>query len=276
MAEILDRILTGDLSDKNTGFLVQMPAGVIGRAVIERAAQACYGTLGHPDLRIIDPDKGTISVDEIREQKAFLLTSNSGKAMKTLIVVGADRMNKNAANAFLKSLEEPTAKTRIIMLTDRPWALPTTILSRCDKRRAQIDPQDLTVETQSYLEKQVEPDAIARALEMSSGNPKIAADIIVYDLSTWTSSIMGWLENPKGSIPKETWASKDAPELQTLFSVLTTAVSNACSPKTGDAWSFEKIEKALNTLMKMSQGISRPGIDHKTRLHAALYCVAHA
>jgi DNA polymerase-3 subunit delta' len=50
---------------------------------------------------------------------------------KVMIFVGADRMNESAANAFLKTLEEPPAQTLFLLLTDSPQRLLPTIISRC-------------------------------------------------------------------------------------------------------------------------------------------------
>jgi DNA polymerase-3 subunit delta' len=50
-----------------------------------------------------------------------------------VIINPADAMNNNAANAFLKCLEEPNERTVIILITDRPTKLPATIVSRCQK-----------------------------------------------------------------------------------------------------------------------------------------------
>ena len=74
--------------------------------------------------------------------KEISQTSNRG-GNKVAIVYEADRMNDSAANAFLKTLEEPPKGTTIFMLTTRPNDLLDTIRSRCISLRADSDPQPL-------------------------------------------------------------------------------------------------------------------------------------
>lgn len=90
----------------------------------------------HPDIAILEPEgkSRTIKTQEMRERliEAMASTSYSG-GWKTGVVTGADRMQQAAANAFLKSLEEPTPKTLYLLLTDRPDAMLPTIISRCQR-----------------------------------------------------------------------------------------------------------------------------------------------
>jgi DNA polymerase-3 subunit delta' len=70
-----------------------------------------------------------ITVDEVRRIRDFL--HHSGEGNRVVIVDSADEMNLNAANALLKSLEEPPARTTFLVLSDRPGRLLATIRSRC-------------------------------------------------------------------------------------------------------------------------------------------------
>jgi DNA polymerase-3 subunit delta' len=88
-----------------------------------------------PDIVWIEPEKKSraISIDQIREvllplvqQTAFL----SG-GWKAAVLLAADRMTEPAANCFLKTLEEPPAKTLFLLVTDRVSSLPATVVSRC-------------------------------------------------------------------------------------------------------------------------------------------------
>jgi DNA polymerase III subunit delta' len=70
-----------------------------------------------------------ITVDEVRRIRDFLHLSGEGN--RVVIVDSADEMNLNAANALLKSLEEPPARTTFLVLSARPGRLLATIRSRC-------------------------------------------------------------------------------------------------------------------------------------------------
>ncbi len=89
----------------------------------------------HPDLKIVTPENGLISVEEIRAVEEFLsYTPYEGKK-KVVIVDDADLMNMYSANAFLKTLEEPPDNSIIILVSSRQEMLAETILSRCLKVR---------------------------------------------------------------------------------------------------------------------------------------------
>src|SRR5207237_1129040 len=95
----------------------------------------------HPDLRLIEPytfdEDGnatrvdTIAVDRIRELIDFThLSTHRGRA-KVAIIVPAEAMNPPAANALLKTLEEPPAQTYLLLVSHQPERLAPTIVSRC-------------------------------------------------------------------------------------------------------------------------------------------------
>lgn len=91
------------------------------------------GRRDHPDLFHLRPagKARIISVEKTRELIALLnRTSHQGGA-KAAIIHEADRMRKEAANAFLKTLEEPPPGTYLLLLSTRPYSLLATIRSRC-------------------------------------------------------------------------------------------------------------------------------------------------
>ena len=89
----------------------------------------------HPDLHLLEPEKGIIKIDRIREIQRELSLRPVDAPKKACIVSQADRMNQAAANAFLKTLEEPPGNAVLILLSDTPTALLPTILSRCQRLR---------------------------------------------------------------------------------------------------------------------------------------------
>ena len=90
----------------------------------------------HPDIAWLEPEgaKRIIKVESMRERivEPMSLAAFSG-GWKVGVIVGADRMEAPSANAFLKSLEEPTPKTLYLMLTDQPDAILPTIVSRSQR-----------------------------------------------------------------------------------------------------------------------------------------------
>lgn len=91
---------------------------------------------GHPDVAILEPEgkSRTIHVLSMRERivEPMATTAFSG-GWKAGVIVGADRMEVAAANAFLKTLEEPPPKTLFLLLTDAPDAVLPTVVSRSQR-----------------------------------------------------------------------------------------------------------------------------------------------
>jgi DNA polymerase III delta prime subunit len=94
-----------------------------------------HGT--HPDVMIVEKpeDKTGISVEAIRDACSFLSKTSSLGAGRALIIAGAEIMTRQAANALLKRLEEPSAGSLLILTTSALGALPLTLRSRCWRLR---------------------------------------------------------------------------------------------------------------------------------------------
>jgi DNA polymerase-3 subunit delta' len=87
----------------------------------------------HSDMHWIRPESKTriITIEQIRELMQVINLKPAEAEYKVAIIVAADRLNEKAANAFLKTLEEPPAKSILILLTTEPQRIIETILSRC-------------------------------------------------------------------------------------------------------------------------------------------------
>ena len=92
-----------------------------------------------------------ISVDSARLLSETLLTTVAANARKVVLIIGADAMNRNAANAMLKVLEEPTDRTKFILVSSYPYRLPATIHSRCIRLDSPAPSQE---ETARWLQSQ--------------------------------------------------------------------------------------------------------------------------
>lgn len=108
--------------------------------------QACQlnaaGT--HPDLHIIESEK-QIGVDQIREAIKKLTGSAHLSGAKVLIIHQADSMTESSANALLKTLEEPTAGTYLLLITAKSERILPTIKSRCEKLNLPVPDLDTTL-----------------------------------------------------------------------------------------------------------------------------------
>ncbi|MEG3766947.1 DNA polymerase III subunit delta' [Alteromonas sp. 14N.309.X.WAT.G.H12] len=86
----------------------------------------------HPDFYRLTSEK-QLGVDKIREGIGKLNGTAQLSHNKVLVIPHADTMTEAASNALLKTLEEPTKNTFIILITNKKTALLPTILSRCEK-----------------------------------------------------------------------------------------------------------------------------------------------
>ncbi len=84
----------------------------------------------HPDVRIVEPEKTTISIDQIRELINEVAFQPFEAHYRIVILDPADQMKTEAQNSLLKTLEEPTSRTVIILVTTKPYMLLETIRSR--------------------------------------------------------------------------------------------------------------------------------------------------
>ncbi|HEY2395564.1 MAG TPA: DNA polymerase III subunit delta' [Rudaea sp.] len=138
------------------------------------------GYPGHPDARFVgfafnDKSKkmyGEVVVDQIRELSAWLaLTPQIGRA-QVVLIEPADAMNNAAANALLKTLEEPNAARYLLLVSAHPARLPATIRSRCQHIGFSLPPGDTALGW--LLEHGIDRPAAEAALEASAGNPGLA------------------------------------------------------------------------------------------------------
>lgn len=144
-------------------------------------AQLAAGS--HPDFLYItlEEDATAIKVDQVRALNGALSMCAHGQGFKVAIIAPADLMNANAANSLLKTLEEPSDNTVLVLVSDRPSRLPATIRSRCQQVRFNAPDQALAME---WLSGHLTDAQQARiCLELAAGAPlaalELAADGVV-------------------------------------------------------------------------------------------------
>jgi len=89
----------------------------------------------HPDVFVVKPEGQFIRIDAIRGIQENITCRPLEAKRRAFIIDDADKMREEAANALLKILEEPTASNMFVLVTARPYALPQTIISRCQHFR---------------------------------------------------------------------------------------------------------------------------------------------
>ncbi|HET8942911.1 MAG TPA: DNA polymerase III subunit delta' [Rudaea sp.] len=135
----------------------------------------------HPDkifitleLRDDGKPRTEIVVDQIRALGARTAMTAQFGGFQIARIDPADSMNQSAGNALLKTLEEPTPATVIILIADQPSRLPATIRSRCQRIDFHLPS---TGQALDWLQTQgIEAKPARAALQASSGNPGLALE----------------------------------------------------------------------------------------------------
>lgn len=121
-------------------YLISGPPGSGKRALAADLAALVNGTVAADvfsararEVYVAEPESKSrrIVIEQVRELEHALQMRAADGRRKVAIIVDADRLQPQAANAFLKTLEEPPANSVLLLLTSLPEILPDTILSRC-------------------------------------------------------------------------------------------------------------------------------------------------
>lgn len=130
----------------------------------------------HPDffrLTLLE-DKREILVDQVRQFIDSLgLTPSLGRRRVGLIEP-ADALNRNAANALLKTLEEPADEVWLILVADREDRLPATIRSRCQRHRIALPDAEVALEWLNARHPDAGAERCGLALRLADGAPGLA------------------------------------------------------------------------------------------------------
>lgn len=155
-----------------------LPCGHCNNCMLNKA-----GT--HPDFLVVEPEEQgkAIKVDQIRELNHFVAQTSQMSGKKVVIIEPADAMNVNSSNALLKTLEEPSGDTHLILVVDSLSSLMATIRSRC--QYYEILPP--TQEQASTFLKELYPDRndIDVLIRISEQGPFYAKELVEQGKLEW-------------------------------------------------------------------------------------------
>ncbi len=173
-------LLTGPAGCGKQHFAVQVVNYLLCHAPREdRACGDCKGCRllragSHPDALLIEPEATgkAIKVDQIRRTAEFVAQTSQLGGYKSIIVAPAESLNINAANALLKILEEPGARTLFILVSSEPGRVAATVRSRCNRIALQMPDRE---QARSWLAQSLAGDAPLEALLDLAGNSPLVA-----------------------------------------------------------------------------------------------------
>jgi DNA polymerase-3 subunit delta' len=179
-------------------YLLHGPAGIGKRALAERlmasllcqrpvALQACgeckscllLKAGSHPDNYILEPEEAdkAIKVDQVRDLVGFVVQTAQLGGRKVVLIEPVESMNINAANALLKSLEEPSGDTVLLLVSHQPSRLLATIKSRCVQQACPLPSEAMSL---AWLARAL-PDCSAEErvelLTLAAGSPLAAVNL---------------------------------------------------------------------------------------------------
>lgn len=173
-------------------YLLHGPAGIGKRALAERlmarllcqtpagldACGQCKGCLllaanTHPDAFVLEPEEvdKAIRVDQVRELVGFVVQTAQLGGRKVVLVEPTESMNINASNALLKSLEEPSGDTVLLLISHQPSRLLPTIKSRCVQQACPLPSEAQSLAWLGAALPDAAPDDLRELLVLAGGSP---------------------------------------------------------------------------------------------------------
>ena len=227
-----------------------------GQACGQCLACNWFGQGNHPDFRCLQPDalsedaeaeegkkkaSQQITIDQVRGLDDFLNVGTHRDGLRIILVNPAEAMNRNTANALLKTLEEPAPSTLFLLVSNEPLKLLPTIRSRCQSVPI---PLPSAAQAVAALNAAGIADA-ARWLALAGGAPGLAAELAGSGQGVWLELLVKRLStggrlDPLQAAAELDKAVKDAKGRLTLKMIVDalqkwlidlTLVANAQSPR---------------------------------------------
>ncbi len=135
----------------------------------------------HPDLLVLETneEETEIKVDDVRKINSFMRMTSANSGWKVVIVDEVDDMNRNDANAILKILEEPPAKSILLMISHSPGKLLPTIRSRCTHLKLKPLSDEDVMKVLEKTFKNIDREEAEFAVKVADGSPGTAADLYI-------------------------------------------------------------------------------------------------
>lgn len=179
-------------------YLLHGPAGIGKRALAERlmasllcqhpgpsnACGECKSCLllkagSHPDNYVLEPEEAdkAIKVDQVRDLVSFIVQTAQLGGRKVVLIEPVESMNINAANALLKSLEEPSGDTVLLLVSHQPSRLLPTIKSRCVQQACPLPSEAMSMQWLAQALPESTEQERGELLTLAAGSPLAAVSL---------------------------------------------------------------------------------------------------
>lgn len=159
--------------------------------------------LSHPNLSLLrrrpkDSKSfySVIRVEDVRELRDALHHTRGRAGHRIAILDSIDDCNPSAANALLKTLEEPPAETTFFLISHRPGQLLPTIKSRCHNLALRPLGDDMLRSVVTASLPGLEAETLSRAVSLAGGRPRRAFETLALGDATPVASLLLWLQRP--------------------------------------------------------------------------------
>lgn len=268
------RRLLGAAAEPALGVLGSDPHHPVSRQVAARS---------HPDLFVLEregPDgkpRRVIPVDEARRLGEFFSKSPASAPHRVAIIDAADDLNPNAANAILKTLEEPPPRGVLLMISHSPGRLLPTIRSRC--RRLAFQPLGVEAAAAFVRDRTSEgPDEALRLAEMAGGAPgralvlAAAHALMMDDAAAELISALPLVDQTRALALSERFrGGEGAVQFSLLFDRLAARVHDITVARTGEpAARLDLWAQAWETLRRLPREVEGLNLDRTDALFTGL------
>lgn len=185
----------------------------------------------HPDIHVLETQAQFIRIDAIRNIQEQMTFKPLEGRRRVFIIDDADKMNEQAANALLKTLEEPSADNIIMLVTARPYWLPQTILSRC--RHVRMNPLASETVAEFLIEqKQKDPSKALLLASLSGGSIGQALELDSEDMIAFRADLSrilaaANLRDPMSLLTLASFLGQDKKEIRQGLKILNTYFRDA-------------------------------------------------
>ena len=175
--------------------------------------------LSHPDIHILDCDNSSIKIEQIRELQQNIYLRPYQAKKKFYVINNIEKLTGDAANAFLKTLEEPPKDSLIILTANSVSGILATVLSRCQKVNfGLLSSEEVAKDLQGKfkLDKQFS-EYLAK---FSSGKLSSAIDLKDRNMLDFKNRVIDYFILQKISVDKEEFFLKDKTDMNLCLCVI--------------------------------------------------------